>query len=232
QDLVIYAVSLFAALSLTMLFHVYTWGYVMLVIVLFTCFSYVALRKSHSTSRGSNLKVAAILVFVIIASVVTDYAKSSYFGISSGLSNDSLLAGRTLNLENFNNRWSTLDFTLRTYVGGFLSNPIIIMLALFCAFKLDYFGGFQRLIFSMLIVLIIPLLLGNTVIQARMLYAIPLYIPAALVLLQTRKANDTTPKVLVIAFMLSLAVYSVRAMANLPLVVPGDIELEDPFLIP
>ncbi|MGH9879597.1 MAG: hypothetical protein ACRD5H_18365, partial [Nitrososphaerales archaeon] len=169
-----YSVCLFAALALTMLFHIYTWGYIILVLSLFTCISYFSLQRSRSVRKAELLKVTAVLVCVILASIFTDYAKSSYFGVSTGLSRDSLVAGSSFDLTNFNSRWETLDFTLGAYVGGFLSNPVIIMLALIWALKRSYLRGFDRVLFSAIFILSIPILFGTTVIQARLLYVVPL----------------------------------------------------------
>ncbi|MGI0013760.1 MAG: hypothetical protein ACREBU_10010, partial [Nitrososphaera sp.] len=224
-------VCLFAALALTMLFHIYTWGYIILVLSLFTCISYFSLQRSRSVRKAELLKVTAVLVCVILASIFTDYAKSSYFGVSTGLSRDSLVAGSSFDLTNFNSRWETLDFTLGAYVGGFLSNPVIIMLALIWALKGSYLRGFDRVLFSAIFILSIPILFGTSVIQARLLYVVPLFVPAFLTLISSREIGNRVFLYALIAVMLSVAVYALRAAANLYLVVPGGIELEEPFLV-
>ncbi|MGI0012865.1 MAG: hypothetical protein ACREBU_05385, partial [Nitrososphaera sp.] len=226
-----YSVCLLVALTLTMLSHVYTWGFVILVTFLFACISYFSLRRTLSVSSGELLKVTAVLASIISASIITDFAKSSYFGVSTGLSSDSLLAGRSFDLTNFYSRWETLDFTLRTYVGGFLSNPVIILLALIWVLKVDYLRGFDRLILSIIFILAIPILFGTTVIQARLLYVVPLFIPAFLALLKTRQNRDRVYLYSIVAVMLCVAVYALRATANLYLVVPENVEFDQPFLI-
>jgi hypothetical protein len=231
KHIVVFSVCLFAALTLAMLFHVYTWGYLVLVVLLFTFISYLFLRKSRTVRKKELLKVIAILVSVIIASILADYAKSSYFGISSGFSRDSFLAGRSFDLGNFNSRLETLDFTLKVYVGGFISNPVILMLAVVWAIKTSYLRAFDRLMFSTIFILSIPILFGTTVIQARMLYVVPLYIPAFMTLLNTPERENRAILYSLVAIVLSLAVSALRATANLYLVVPGGLELEEPFLV-
>lgn len=84
------AAALFALLTLTDLFHVYTWGYLVLALALFTIISFVVLRKSASVDRRVLLKVSLILGAVIVASVAADYAKSSLFSVTSGLSQETV----------------------------------------------------------------------------------------------------------------------------------------------
>jgi hypothetical protein len=230
--LFLYSLSLFVILLIAMLFHVYTWGYTTLVIILFTAIWYFSIRKSRRVQRKTILKVTAILASVLLASVITDYAKSSYFGTVSGLSQDSFLAGRTFNLENFNSRWDIIHMTLMFYVGGFLSNPVIVILTLLWIIKVNHLTGLDRLIYCMIFLLTIPILFGSDVIQARILYVIPMYIPAVLALVNMRQRSDRTILIAISAVSLSIAVYALRAMANLYLVIPENFELEDDFLVP
>lgn len=104
------AAGLLALLTLTNLLHVYTWGYLVLAFALFTIISFLVLRKSASVNRHILLKVSVILGSVIVASVAADYAKSSFFSVTSGLSQESILAGNTLSPTNFLSRWEALDF--------------------------------------------------------------------------------------------------------------------------
>ena len=62
-----YSLSLFGTLSLTMLFHTYTWGYLVLV-ALYVLISYFVLRKSGIQKR-TLLKVIAVIALVVIATV-------------------------------------------------------------------------------------------------------------------------------------------------------------------
>jgi hypothetical protein len=185
----IYAPCFLVTLTLTMLFHIYTWGFVILVSLLFTLLSYFSMRKAHMANRLDSLKLVAVLVGIIIASIATDIAKSSLSSVSSGLAADSFLASRSFELGNYNARWEILGFTLEAYVGGFLY-PGVMMLALLWVFKGSYMRGFERIIFSMLFVLTVPLLFGTTVIQARLLYVVPLFVPAILSLYNVRGDRD------------------------------------------
>lgn len=232
KRLMVYVLCFFATLTLTMLFHIYTWGFVILVSLLFTFFSYFSTRKSHSVTRRDALKIMAVLVGVIVASIVTDIAKSSYFSVTSGFARDTFLAGSSFALENFNSKWETIDFTLTSYVGGYLSHPGLLLLALFWAFKAGYFRGFERLIFTMLFILTIPMLFGTSEIQARLFYLVPLFIPAVLAVYGMRGEKSTISWFAIVAILVSMAVYTLRAMANLYLVLPEGYEIDTPFLTP
>jgi hypothetical protein len=230
KNLTVYAACFFATLTLAMLFHVYTWGFVILVSLLFAFFSYFSMRKTRLVTKRDALAVMAVLVGVIVASIVSDVAKSFYFATNSGLTADSFLAGRSFEVGNFNSRWETLDFTLKAYVGGFLSHPGIMLLALAWALKSSYHRGFERIVLSIMFVLSVPLLFGTTVIQARLLYVVPLFIPAVLSIFNMREEKSTASWVVIMALVISMATYSLRAMANLYLLLPEGYELDSPFL--
>jgi hypothetical protein len=226
------AAALFALLIITNLFHVYTWGYLVLALVLFTVISFVVLRKSASIDRRILLKICFILGSVIVASVAADYIKSSIFSVNSGLSQESILAGNTLSPANFLSRWEALGFTFSSYVGGFLSNPVIMALALLWVFRSSYLKAFDRLLLSMIFLLSVPILFGSSDIQARVFYVVPLFIPALLSLNSLRQHSNGTFFLAIFALATSMAVYALRAMTNMELVLPEGYEVEEPFLIP
>jgi len=80
--------------------------------------------------------------------------------------------------------------------------------------------------------LAIPLLFGTNVIQARILYVIPLFVPAVLAFYNPNQKNNTIFSFSAIALGTSVLVYTLLAMTNLYFVVPENFELEKPFLIP
>lgn len=226
------AAALFGLLTLVDLFHVYTWGYLVLALAVFTAISFVVLRKSASVDRRVLSKVSVILGCVIVASIAADYAKSSLFSVTSGLSQESILAGNTLSPANFLSRWEALDFTFSSYVGGFLSNPVIMALALLWVFRSNYQKAFDRFLLSMIFLLTVPILFGSSDIQARVFYVVPLFIPALLSLSSLRQQNSGTFFLAISALAISMAVYALRAITNMDLVLPPGYEVEEPFLIP
>lgn len=234
KRLALYAIALFATLSLTMLFHVYTWGYLIVASGLFALISFIAIRRFYHVRTTTILKVTLIIGAVIAASVVTDLTRSAYFATKSGLARDTIYSGSVLNLGNFATRWENVSNTTANYVGGFLANPIILMLALFWVFKMRFSGGLDRFLVGMMFLLAIPILFGTTEIQARLLYVVPLFITAVLSLGFLRQNNGPSKLfgIAVIALALSVAVYALRAMANLDLVLPPGFTMENDVLVP
>jgi hypothetical protein len=220
--------------------HVYTWGHLVIIAGLFLAISFLSARRLTSDFKFKTI----LLLAAIISSVVIDYVKSEAVGVPSGLSRDTGVAGYSLSLDNFDSRWTTVSDTLGEYVGGYLSVPILLSLTLFWVFRarmwpVDNKSGcingntssFDRVVFSMLFVLAIPILFGDMTVQARLFYNTPFFIPAALVLFNANKARLVL--LLSIAFVvLVLANYAINAMSNLNLVVPDNAIAENPFLVP
>lgn len=224
----IYAGGLFGTLVLVLLFHVYTWGHLIVVMGLFLGGSYLLLRKS---TTNSNLKVI-LLAVSLAASIAVDTGKSTYFDVPAGLQRDTFVAGNALSLENFESRWETLYSTLQVYIGGFLSNPVLFALAFIWIFQSSYKTSLDRFLLMMLFLLALPVLFGNLPLQVRMIFNTLFYIPAALVVYNIKqKEGNRVFLVALVAVLLVMANYALRAMANLYLVLPEDFELEKAILL-
>ena len=104
-------------------------------------------------------------------------------------------------------------------------------LALLWVFRSSYLKAFDRLLLSMLFLLAVPMLFGSSDIQARVFYVVPLFVPALLSLNSVRRDNNRVFYFAMIALMSSMAVYALRAMTNMDLVLPEGYEIEEPFLI-
>ncbi|MEO9320261.1 MAG: hypothetical protein ABI361_06275 [Nitrososphaera sp.] len=228
----LYSLGLFGTLSLTMLLHVYTWGFLVITSIVFTLITTFTLLRSHRENAKDILVVVTFVAIVIGATVVSDFAKSSYFSVRSGLSRDAILTTNSVDLGNFFSRWDTINFTSTSYLGGFLLSPVILILCLLWLLQSNYFRGLDRFILSMIFVLTVPLLFGSNVIQARIIYVVPLFIPAALSLGLLKRTDKTTFGIVVAAAALSMTVYALRAMANFYLIAPQYTTLDEPFLMP
>lgn len=225
------ALTLFLALSLTMLFHVYTWGFTVLAVGLFVVITTLSSLRISPSARNTVLQTAVVAISVLVASVAADYAKAEFFGQATGLSRDSLVIGSNFGFSNFGSRWETLGFTLHNYLGGFLSSPVIFALALFWAFGAKMDKNLDRMIFVSLVLLAIPILFGNNVMQARLLHVVPIFIPSVLGVFRFGRGDARLILCIAVAFILSASVYAVRAGANFDLVVPEDFRLDNPFLV-
>ena len=229
QKTVMNAGFLAAVLLLIMLLHVYTWGYFIAAIVVFAAISFI-------TSRKTTFRPAAkILVIAVVAagSVGLEYSKSFAYAGPVGLDHDIQRVGSDLDLQNFNGRLDNLNRSLGSYMGGYLSNPIVWMLVIVWLVRSNY-STFNRILLATLAIISVPALFGSVEFQARVIFNTPLHLMTFLGLFPiTTKSNDKNwiGRLALIAVLLSLAIYCLRAMANLNLVLPVDYELEKPFLL-
>ena len=217
---------LFVLLLLIMLTHLYTWTHFLAVMLLFGGMSFVFARKSVAAP-----KIKILLLLIVVGTMFPmDYAKSSYFSTPAATASDSAIATNIMP-QDTNTRWDRLFFTMSSYVGGFLSNPALLLLAVIWMLKADLSKGLERLLISMFFISALPIAVGSVEFQTRVLYNIPFQIPALLALYGT-KFRSRTSLILLIAIVLSFATYAVSAMANLYLQLPEGYVLENQFLLP
>lgn len=232
RDQMIYAFGiLFALLLVMMLIHLYTWTHLLTIILVFSMISYVLARKSVP---NSIIKVFIMLAIIGTAFLI-DYVKSSYFVTPTAAGSGSAIENNAQPQET-NGRWERLFFTLNTYVGGFLSNPALLLPAVFWMVKSDLSKGVDRLLLSMFFILAVPITFGSIEFQTRVMYNIPLHIPALLILYYgANKFKDGRTNfshlLPIITIVLTLVTYAFRAMTNLYLELPEGYVLEDQFLL-
>ena len=223
--------ALFAILLVTMLIHLYTWAHLLAVCVLFAGLSFLLFRKSVS-----DPKIKALLMIAIVAaSFSIDYGRSLYFSTPAAAEGDSALASN-IEARDPSSRWDRLYVTLGSYVGGFLSNPTLFLLALVWIVR-SKSSGLSILMLSMIFMLSVPVAIGSVEFQTRVLYNTPIHIAAVMALMWTggrlgRTSDDKTlQKLLIVGVIFVMATFALRAMANLPLVLPEGYELERDFLL-
>lgn len=225
----LYSIAFFGLLVTTMLFHVYMWGHLIIVSAIFLAVSLAFYRKSTS-----DYKLKAILIAIaIVASIGMDVAKAALVGLPPGITRDEVVAGYSFNLDNFGSRWQTITSMLENYLGGFLVIPAMVVLALMWAVgRARMSQTFDRFLLTMLFVLAIPLLFGDMTIQARLLYNVPLFIPAALAVYGWRDEWSVPSKSILVLLIVISANYAIRSLSNLDLVLPPGVVLDRPFLAP
>jgi hypothetical protein len=224
--------AVFALLVVMMLVHLYTWANLLAIIVLFAGMSFLFARRSV---KNSKLKLVVMLA-IVAAAFSIDYAKSSYFATPTAAGSGSAIEGN-IEPQDANGRWERLFFTLNTYVGGFLSNPVLLLPALLWMVRADLSRGIDRLLLVMFFIMAVPITFGSIEFQTRVLYNIPLHIPVLLLLFYgATKFKDRMMTsryvLLMIAISLAMATYALRAMVNLYLELPDGYVLEDQFLLP
>jgi hypothetical protein len=218
---------LFGMLLLIMLLHLYTWAHMLTVTLLFAAISFLFARKSVTSPR---IKVALMLI-VVGSSFAIDYARSSFFETPAAGASDSAI-GTNIVPHDTAGRWDRLFFTLHTNVGGFLSLPILLILALVWIVKADLSKTLNRIMLSMVFILAIPITFGSIEFQTRVLYNIPLHVFALLALSQTKYSLEKSRLIIPIAIALIIMTYSLRAMANLYIELPPGFVLDNQFLLP
>jgi hypothetical protein len=224
--------ALFAILLLTMLIHLYTWAHLLAMIVVFAGLSYLLSRK---TVQDSKLK-AMLMLAVVATSFSIDYGRSLYLGTPAAAQDNSALASN-IEAHDPSSKWDRLYFTLTANVGGFLSNPALLLLGLVWLVK-ERSSGLSVLMLSMIFMLAAPVTIGSVEFQTRVLHNTPTHIAALMALMWTgsglnRQRDDkSVQKLLILVIILVMATFALRAMANLPLVLPEGFELERTVLLP
>jgi hypothetical protein len=243
----------FFALTLTsvLLIHVYTWvffaatlivGLAILVTIrlskrkTLTATSAIAYGSVGSRTSGQGqwmgirheiirpylpvaLAIAAnIIILVIVASIIES---------RSGLDYIASLTSASLDTDHFAKKWFNINYTFRVYLGGFLTNSVMILLALIWALKTDYHSNrFNVVLLSSMFISSFFFFFGETVTQSRIYYETILYIPAGIVISNIltgrylASTSQQTRLALVILVILHLANYGVRSVANFYLQFP------------
>jgi hypothetical protein len=196
----------FAALIIILLFsHVYTWTIFAMVMSIFLG---VMLVFNYHSRRA-----AALLLLVILSSVIVDISKTSITGSSGGLEKDIQITKARVGMDQLASRWANLLDTTQHYLGSIYSNFIILILALYWLWRSDLKAPSNMLIAIFLSVGILPLFVGDWVVQSRVLYNIPFQIPAAIGLAYLKNRAHGTVYMLPICIW--LIAISVRTVSNL-----------------
>ena len=183
SDIIVFSVLLMSVLF----FHVYTWTILAAVSSVFLI-SLLVLSvmhrkvKSNNHSNGylSDRRIIWLLIFAIVPSIGVDVTKVLLTGSSGGLERDIELAQTDLGIGQFSQRWEILNITMHHSFGGVFGNFIILTLGVFWVVKSNMRDVSTVFLMIFLSVGLIPLFIGNWVVQARVLYDIPFEIPAAI----------------------------------------------------
>ncbi len=207
-------VLLFVVLINTALFtHIYTWSILSLVIGIFL----LLLLKMKYYERRSVL----VLLIALSSSVFIDVLRTILTGAYSGIGYDlSPPSGSIVQLgpEQFSTRWTTIIDTTLSYLGSLFGNSIIYALGLYWLIRSKLRETSTIFMITFLSIGIIPLFLGNWIVQARVFYDIPFQIPAAIAL--TYLSQRRNGALILIAVSIWLIALSIRAVANFYFISP------------
>ncbi len=179
--------ALFAFTTLTTLFiHVYTWSYFITGMMLYLILSYVIFRKDRQKVQRIILLAMIVSVNILVDGIRTHYTEST-----GGIESTSTLASSGISLHNLSMLWQNLNYNFNYYLGGYFTNFVMLALAFIWTLSAKFARNFDRLMLSMLYIGVIPVLFGDSLIQARVFYNMPLQIPAAVVLYRLAGNNSS-----------------------------------------
>jgi hypothetical protein len=165
----------FAVMIVLMLVHVYTWTVFSIIIVIFLL---IVLKMSLYPRRN-----VLVLFIVILSIVIIDISKASLLDTNLAIQNDLRFVFELgMGDSDFEGRWNTLTYTIQRYLGGLFASPIILQLGIYWLVKCNYKHPSNILLFLFFSTVVIPLFVGDWLIQARLLYVIPFQLPAAIAL--------------------------------------------------
>jgi hypothetical protein len=202
----------YSTLIVLLLFsHVYTWTVLMIVMGIFLA---VLLKFNYY-----NRKSIILLLLVVLSSVAIDVGRIAVTGQPGGIERDIYTAsvGGVGGLEQFMARWSNLTDVTQIYFGGQFSNFLFFILGLYWLIHSNLRQPSNILIVIFLSVGVIPLFLGNWLIQSRVFYDIPFQIPAAIGLTYIKK--QATGSIILLPICIWLIMMSIRAVTNFYLIV-------------
>jgi hypothetical protein len=158
--------------------HPWTWGILVSIVGLFfilSIFNLVLKRKEENMLFTFSILIVSFLMVLLMFFSKINLAMFNEFLSSYQEIMPSISLSYLLKLN------KTLTHTLIGYVGGFLMNPILFILAILGLFGIrDLKNEFNRMIFSWMAITSIGALLVNSWFQWRLFYLMPLPILAAL----------------------------------------------------
>lgn len=167
--------AMFSILLIATLFaHVYTWTIISLCASVFLIL--LILYRTTDYSR----KASILILIVIASSAVIDISKSLITSSPSGVLRELELSNLHMGAGEFALRWETLAFAVNSGLGGILGNSVVLLLGLYWVLRSNYRKPSTLFLLIFLAMAIIPLFLGDWIIQSRTLYMIPFQLPASL----------------------------------------------------
>jgi hypothetical protein len=190
--------------------HTYTW-----TVMIAVAFVFVFVLHALNYYPRKHL---LLLYIVLSSSIAVDVLKSSWTGSTTGLEADvSIGFGHGRGISQFHDRLVTLAETVQTYYGGAYANIAILGLVLYWLVRSNLRELANIFIMIFLSTALIPLFIGDYILQSRVLYDIPFHIPAAVSLYYIGRKNG---KMISIALLLITGYLSLHVLANLGYVPP------------
>jgi hypothetical protein len=194
--------------------HTWTWS-----ILMATLTAYLALSTLESLRNG-RLTVNKHLLTLLIVNATVDLLKNSLTPGREGLTESAETLSRSVRFENLQALHRNLQRLYTSYLGGLLSNPLHMLLALIGILSMfKRRGEYSKLILIWVAVASTPFLFVNVALQSRLLLVMPfpILIAEGLRALSRLLArfNSKLPRLLQAFFITSSLTYTVRALCNL-----------------
>lgn len=210
-----FIVFLSFCLILISLSHTYTWSFVVGIFVIFQIIT--LLQKKKDPNTRSYLLIIYITL-AIIASIVFDIGRASLTGSLTGFESDAIVTSDYLDIAKYPERWINLRYTFNTFLGGYLTNTVMMFMALlYILFRSDYSRVHDRILLSSIFIGAIPILFGDYQIQSRIFYNMPIHIIAGLFAanLFCSKLNTRKDAMIFLFLIFHFSSLLFRSMANL-----------------
>jgi len=214
--------SLAALTMVLVLFtHAGTWGMFMGVVAAFTLLQLFGDIRAKRAFPSWNMKLLTIILAVNASANVLRNCFLS-FGVAIEVLQ---VAQAGMSMQNIAEYWSTVNYTFNFYMFRTFLNPLIVFLSLIGALAIltKSVGEAHEYLTSSLLASTIPFILGNLVIQARILYNLPISIFAAqgLYTILTLNSNITKKYKKFYALAITLTIlfnlnYALRLLFALP----------------
>lgn len=209
-------VFLSLCLILISLSHTYTWSFVIGTFIIFQIITLIQKKKDTP-----NTKYYLPIIYVAIAmvvSIVFDMGRSSLTGSLTGFESNAIVTSDYLDITKYPDRWINLRYTFNTFLGGYLTNTAMMLMALlYVLFRSDYSKVQDRILLSSIFVGAIPILFGDYQIQSRIFYNMPIHIIAGLLAanLYSLKKLEMKEMMIFLFFIFHFSSLLFRSMANL-----------------
>lgn len=175
--------TVFAILiSLTLLIHVYTWIFFATTIIVAAIALTLIRDQNNNNEQKKKIKQLLPVLGVTIVVAASIMIAAYLLGQASGLDRIVNLAAGSLSEDYFAQRWFNINYIFKIYLGGFLANPLPLLLSLVWVYGTKFKENrFNIVLISSISISSVFFFIGDFVIQSRMFYNIPMQIPAAIV---------------------------------------------------
>jgi len=160
-------------LQIALLFvHLYTWEVIIAVLAVFFSIDLVKWVRS----RRENGEIRMIFVCLSV-NVPARLVSSVILGVALGSVGTATISGESLSLFHFQNFWSILGHSLWRELGISFMNPLLFSLAVLGVVAISFENRLAlRLLTAYIAAVAVPFVLGDTVVQTRLLYDLPVHL--------------------------------------------------------